>query len=63
MDNNPNHSQRSNQKKTKRKSRVLSFVYGLALFLPSLIETIWAVGASFVAAIVPLSIYHRAPAR
>lgn len=60
MKKSPKHSQRSNSKKTKRTSLVLRTVYKLALFLPSLIETVWAIGASLVAAIVPLSIYRRA---
>lgn len=62
MKKSPKHSQRSNNKKTKRTSLVLSSAYRLALFLPSLIETMWAIGASLVAAIVPLSIYCRVPA-
>jgi hypothetical protein len=63
MKKNPKNSQRSTSKKTKRKSLVLRFVYQLALFLPSLIETTWAIGASLIAAIVPLSTYCRASAR
>jgi len=63
MKKSPKHSQRSDVKKTKRTSLVLRSAYRLALFLLSPIETVWAIGAGVVAAMVPPSIYCRAPAR